>query len=235
MRTRLAAIVLFGLFAGCGTAGNVEATAPIPSTTSTSIQPAVETTTTTVQTTTSTTQATTPTIDSEEALSIAEGFLSARNRRDVDATLAYLARDVVLDMGPGRTYETLPAGMAWEDVFGFTSDLQDCEIVEADTESSVVFCEILVQTSINEARGGAPGIDCVQVTIENELITHAVTGVPGPDCVFDYWSTSFAPFEAWLRDAHPETTLDAMYDDRLSPEGRALWDQYITEYLEQSS
>lgn len=196
MRTRLAVIMFFGLFAGCATSGETAATTPPTSTTSTSMSSAVETTTTTIDTTSSTTQATTSTIDSEDALSIAEGFLSARNRRDIDATLTYLARDVVLDMGPGKTYETLEAGMAWEDVFGFTSELQDCEIVKADTESTLVFCEILVQISINQARGGAPGIDCVHITIENELIVHAETGVLGPDCVFDYWVNFLRPFRS---------------------------------------
>lgn len=184
-----------------------------------------------METSTTTFPTTTSPMDSGEAIAIAEGFLSARNQRDIDATLAYLARDVVLDMGPGRTYETLQAGMAWEDVFGFAAEPQDCDVVEPDRESTVVFCEILVQTSIHQAGGGDPGIDCVQITIEDDLIVHAETGVPGPNCVFDYWTTSFAPLEAWLGEAHPDITMNAMYNDRLSPEGLALWDQYITEYL----
>ena len=147
------------------------------------------------------------------------------------SVLAYLSRNVVLDMGPGRTYETLEAGMEWEEVFGFTAEPQGCEMVEADSGPVLVFCEILVQTAIHEARGGAPGIDCVQITIAEDLIVHAETGVSGPNCVFDYWSTSFAPLEAWLREAHPDVTLDAMYEDRLSSQGLARWEQYMSEYL----
>lgn len=218
--------------AACGATGHSGSVSP---SLDTNIE--LDATTTTVPTApsipsnTTTGQVTATSDELSEALAIAERFLAARHQRDIAATQAFLSDGVVLDWGPGTTYDTLADGWKWEDIFGITSDPRGCEIVEADSESIRVFCKILVQTAVNEARGNSAGIDCVHISIEDDLIIRAQLGVPGPDCVFDYWSTSFAPFEAWLGESHPDTTMDAMYDDRLSPEGLALWDQYVTEYL----
>jgi hypothetical protein len=79
--------------------------------------------------------------------------------------------------------------------------------------------------------GHEPGIDCIDFTLVNGSITQAVGGTHGPDCGYDYWEPTFVPFYAWMRTAHPESDPDAMYDDRISPEGQALWAKYTQEFL----
>ncbi|MDH5243352.1 MAG: hypothetical protein OEX05_05410, partial [Chloroflexota bacterium] len=157
-------------------------------------------------------------------------FLRAREARDIDAALAYLDRAVNLDWGPGRTYQTLEAGLAWEDAFGVVFTFRECHAIEAPGPATVQ-CQILAQTSVAESLGHEPGIDCIDFTLVNGSITQAVGGTHGPDCGYDYWEPTFVPFYAWMRTAHPESDPDAMYDDRISPEGQALWAKYTQEFL----
>jgi hypothetical protein len=160
----------------------------------------------------------------------ATGFIRARSARNVDAALAYLDPSVNLEWGPGKTYDTLEAGMAWEDAFGIVSSPQACRPIET-SGAPVVQCQLLVQTAVAEAFSREPGIDCVDFSFEDGSIIHAVLGAEGEGCGYDYWNPTFVPFYAWMAAAHPESDPDAMYADRISPDGLALWAQYTQEFL----
>lgn len=167
-----------------------------------------------------------------DPVEIATEFLRARGSRNIEEAQSYLDESVFLDWGPGQTYDTLEAGWAWEDAFGIVSTGQECQLQSGSEERiAVVHCSFLVQTAVAEAMGHEPGMDCVDFTIENGLITEGPLGAPGPGCVYSYWEPTFVPFYAWMRDAHPGSDPDYMYSDRTSPEGIELWRRYTVEFL----
>jgi hypothetical protein len=174
--------------------------------------------------------ATTTSIATPAQVAAATGFIQARAARNVAAALDHLDPSVNLDWGPGKTYDTLEAGMAWEDAFGIVSTPQACHSTES-RDAPTVLCQMLVQTAVAESLGHEPGIDCVEFRFDGRLITGAALGADGPDCGYDYWNPTFVPFYAWMATAHPESDSDAMYADRISPEGLALWTQYAQEFV----
>jgi len=42
----------------------------------------------------------------------------------------------------------------------------------------------------------------------------------------------FAPFGHWLGTAHPDITIEEMYNDRISETGLDLWTKYTQEFLD---
>jgi hypothetical protein len=72
---------------------------------------------------------------------------------------------------------------------------------------------------------------CVAVKIENELITKIELLGARAECDYQFWNKAFVPFNAWVIKNHPESDPDAMYNDRISPEGLALWVHYTQEFV----
>ncbi len=175
--------------------------------------------------------AATAAIATPEQVAAATGFIQARAARNVAGALAYLDPSVFLGWGPGTTYDTLEAGMAWEDAFGIVSTPQACYALESSGElrSSSVSSSSRLRSRTPSATN--PGSTASTSPSKGGLITSAVLGAQGPDCVYDYWNPTFVPFYAWMSTAHPESNPDAMYADRISPEGFARWTQYTQEFL----
>lgn len=171
---------------------------------------------------------TTPDVDSSSAL--VAGFMAARDNHDAEAALAYLDKEVVFDWGPGTTYNTIALGWAWEEAFKLTHTTETCEEVDTSGDSTAVICRIRVDSEVATAAGGSPGHVCATVEVVDQLITHlTVTAAEG--CGYIYWTNIFVPFERWLTTAHPDTTINAMYDDRISQTGLDLWTKYTKEFL----
>jgi len=160
--------------------------------------------------------------------------MAARDDHDQDAALVYLARDVNFDWGPGTTYDTIALGWAWEDAFRLTHTTESCETVNASNEATTVVCRVKVDSEVAAAAGNSSGHVCATITVIDQLITHLVVDA-AEGCGYIYWPNIFVPFEKWLKTAHPDTTINAMYDDRLSQTGLDLWTRYTQEFLADQS
>ena len=169
--------------------------------------------------------------DAAAAVFIAVSYLEAKDSRDADLARSLLAEDVFLDSGPASSPDEFEPAWAWEDAFGISHEVIGCEVRSAAPTATVVLCEVLAQTAVAEALGGAPGIDCIDIAVVDGQITRVIGGTSGPNCVYDYWTSTFVPFNAWVKSNHPESNPTAMYNDRLSEEGLALWQQYTDEFL----
>jgi hypothetical protein len=228
----VAAIVSLTLAACSGTAGPEPTTAapaseePMSTTALTAAEPTSSEPP--APSTTSTTNTGEVTFDS--AAAVAAGFMAARDDRDLETALTHLDRNVVLDWGPGRTYDTLVSGWAWEDAFRITHTTDSCEAVSWSGDTTTVVCRIKVDSEVATAAGNSPGYVCATIEIVDQLITHLVVDA-GQGCNYIYWPNIFAPFETWLKTAHPDTTIGAMYDDRISEAGLALWTNHTQEFL----
>lgn len=227
------AMVLLLLLAACSGTAEPEPTVgtPVPedpTTTATSTLAEPVSTTMAPRSTTSTTKSDRIVKDSSAA--VAAGFLAARDDRDLGTALRYLNRNVVLDWGPGGTYDTLESGWAWEDAFRLVHTTDSCEAVSTSGEATTVVCRIKVDSEVATASGNSPGRVCATITVVDQLITHLVVDA-GPGCSYIYWPNMFAPFETWLKTAHPDATIGGMYDDRISQAGLELWTNYTQEFL----
>jgi hypothetical protein len=233
-RQRISVVAIVALmFAACsGTAGPEPTTAapaseqPIPITIPaaaepTSTEPPAPSTTSTMKLDES--------ID-ESSAALAVAFLEARDDRDLETALGYLDRNVVFDWGPGQTYDTLESGWAWEDAFRLVHTTDSCETVGTSGETTTVVCRIKVDSEVATAAGNSPGHVCATIAVVDQLITH-LTVDAGLGCSYIYWPNMFAPFEIWLKTAHPDTTIGAMYNDRISETGLELWTIYTQEFL----
>lgn len=227
------ATALLTLLAACSDAAAPDPTAAVPASeapTTTGAPTAVERTSTTsvAAVSTSSTRPDEATLDS--AAAVAAGFMAARDDRDLETALTYLDREVVFEWGPGSTYDTLELGWAWEDAFALTHTTDTCKALSASGDTTTVVCRIKVDSEVAAAVGNSPGYVCATISVVNELITHlAVEEEVG--CSYSYWPNMFVPFEAWLRTAHPDATIHAMYDDRISEAGLRLWTEYTEEFL----
>lgn len=168
-------------------------------------------------------------IDESSAVLAAE-FLAARADRDLDVALTYLDGNVFFDWGPGRSYDTLALGWAWEDAFGLVHTLDSCEAVGSSGDTTTVVCLLKVDAEVAGAAGNGPGFVCATIAVVDQLITRLAVDV-GPECNYRYWPNMFAPFATWLGTAHPDITIDEMYNDRISETGLELWTNYTQEFL----
>jgi hypothetical protein len=175
---------------------------------------------------------TTPAIDSPAE--VADTFMAARDDRDLETAQSYLDKEVVVDWGPGRTYDTISLGWAWEDAFRLTHTTESCETADASGETTTVVCRINVDSEVATAAGRSPGHVCASIEIVDQLITH-LTVYAAEGCGYIYWANIFTPFGTWLKTAHPDTTVEAMYDDRISQAGLELWTRYTQEFLDDHS
>ena len=183
-------LLTMGLIAtACGTSQADE-----PTTTAAPGAVEASTTTTTMPATTTTVPVST-TIDQAaiaKKVDIVERFMTARQDRNLEQALSYLDESVFMDWGPGTTYETLEAGLAWEDAFGIEFTLQYCEHDPYALTEEPIVCSLGVQTVVNEinsAGNGNPDGEsdtvCVLVTVD-ELITKAEL-TSGAGCEFSFW------------------------------------------------
>lgn len=175
------------------------------------------------------TEASAPPVPDSSA-AIAESFMDARQERDVERALSYVDKEVVFDWGPASTYDTMALGWAWEDAFKVSHIVESCEPVDTQDGTATVVCRLMVNSEVATAAGNSPGLVCARVTIANQLITR-LTVDAAEGCSYVYWPNMFAPFETWLKTAHPDNTIEAMYNDRISEEGLALWTTYTDEFL----
>ncbi len=235
MRLRIGFVSCGMLIAACSTTADVAQTSTVD-------EPA-QTTTTTERPETTTTRSpvsTTTTIDQavvDEAVATAENFLMARQERDLPTALTYLDHEVFMDWGPGQTYATLEAGLAWEDAFGIGFTLSNCAADPDHPTGNPIRCQLEVRTVINDLQTAVEGTDdnetdsvCVDIQVEAKITRAELT--QGGGCEFSFWETTFLPFYEWMATAHPESNPDDMYDDRISPEGLALWTEYTEEFID---
>ncbi len=187
-----------------------------------------------VEATTSTmTESPTPTdvpIDWSQVEAIASGFMIGRQDRDVAGAQTYLSEDVLFDWGPNDGRDGLAAAWAWEDAFRLVQTLEECEGLSYGTEP-VARCRLRVDSEVAAAAGFEPGFVCIDVSVDDGFVTKVISLDGAPGCTYDYWSRTFAPFAAWLETAHPDTSIDVMYQDRISNEGLQRWQQYTSEFL----
>lgn len=215
-------VVLALLSAACST----NTGAGVATTTAATLAPAATTTTTVAPTTTPKTD----TIDWIAVEDVATRYMLAHGDREVSAATALLDEAVFFDWGPNSGREGLAVAWAWEDAFTVVHTLERCEALSDDTQP-IARCILRVDSEVAEAAGKEPGSVCVDITVRERLITSVVGQEPQPDCAYNYWSNMFQPFADWLAAAHPDTTVNLMYDDRVSPEGIELWRTYTDEYL----
>ena len=188
--------------------------------------------TTTIPSSTTTIAPSTTTAASSDAAAIAASFMEARQDRRIDEAKSYLDRAVVLEWGPGQSYETLTNGLAWEDAFGVEFSLTECTLdTGAPSGRTRVTCLLATDTAIAAAVGNEAGNVCVSVDIEGDLIIRVELLGARDGCEYQFWGKAFVPFNAWVVKNHPESDPTAMYDDRISSEGLALWVQYTREFL----
>lgn len=206
-----------------------------PTTTSTittsTTSAAAETSTTSPAPVTTTSTSLDPPIDDSSAVLAAE-FLAARADRDLDLALTYLDRNVTFEWGPGGTYDTLESVWAWEDAFTVVHSTQDCETVGSSGDTTTVLCRLKVDSEVAEAAGNSTGLVCATMTVVDQRITDLGVDVDTDQgCEYRYWGKMFAPFGHWLGTAHPDITIEEMYDDRISETGLDLWTRYTQEFL----
>ena len=185
-------------------------------------------------TTSTETETSTSTVDqplTKTAVAIATEFLMARAARNTEAALSHLDTAVFMDWGPGTTYDTLELGLAWEDAFTVVHDLDSCESGAVAGNSFTVTCRLEVDSEVARSAGNPPGYVCTEISVIDQAITRISILDPQPGCDYAYWPNMFAPFGDWLSEAHPDTTVGAMYHDRISNEGLTLWGQYTEEFL----
>ncbi len=169
---------------------------------------------------------------SVDPASVAIGFMEARQQRRVDEALRLIHPAAVIDWGAGQTPTDLAAGLAWEDAFGITFSLDECSMDPGSTAAPApVLCVLTTDAAVAHAVGNDPGKVCVAVGVKEGLITHLELLSAQPGCDYQFSTEVFAPFNEWVRASHPESDPDAMYQDRLSPEGLALWTRYTQEFL----
>lgn len=168
---------------------------------------------------------------SSKAVAIATEFLQARQEKRIDQALSYVGASAVLDWGPGKTNDTFAAGIVWEEAFGIEYSLIDCT-PDAEDKPSDVMCVLRTDTTVAAAVGNEAGNVCVDVIIEDDRITRLELLSAMAGCDYQFWSKAFVPFNAWVIENHPESDPTAMYNDRLSPEGLALWERYTQEFLQ---
>ncbi|MGI9610076.1 MAG: hypothetical protein ACR2NL_07255 [Acidimicrobiia bacterium] len=172
-----------------------------------------------------------------DPVEVVSGFSQARRAQDVDQALAYVGDSVELDWGPGTTADTLGKGLAWEDAFGIAFTLEDCDPLDR-TEAGVgdsVRCTYLVESEVAEAVGNAPGFVCIDFVVQDGLIMRSEMLGSMPGCEYQFNDNVFDPFNAWVREEHPESDPRAMYQDRLSDEGIEIWRRYTAEFLSQDA
>ena len=147
--------------------------------------------------------------------------------------MTYLDRSVVFEWGPGGTYDTLEAAWAWEDAFRVVHSTQDCEAVRTSGDTATVSCRLEVDSEVAEAAGNGTGLVCATIAVVDERITRVAVDVDADrGCNYRYWGKMFAPFGYWLATAHPDITIEEMYNDRISETGLDLWTRYTQEFLD---
>lgn len=170
--------------------------------------------------------------DIDKGLMVASDYLDAATARNHDEAMSYLSESVYLDWGPAATPEELEAAWAWEDAFTVRHTLDSCEYVDRDPASKITArCRLLVESDVAEAAANDAQHVCVDIGVEDGLITEVVGLDSREGCSIVYWDYMFVPFSDWLDEAHPDKTVLQMYDDRTSPEGLRLWSEYTQEYL----
>lgn len=231
-----AATALLVVLAACSsTAGTVQGKSAHASedstTTTTSATRAAEPTSTTSPAPLTTTSTSLDVPFDESSAVLAAEFLAARADRDLDVARTYLDRNVVFEWGPGGTYDTLASGWAWEDAFTVVHTTESCDAVGSSGDTTTVVCRLKVDSEVAEAVDHDPGLVCAMIEFVDQLITHLEVDA-GPECSYRYWGKMFAPFGHWLGTAHPDITIDEMYNDRLSEAGLELWTNYTQEFLD---
>jgi hypothetical protein len=195
------------------------ATAPAEPTSTTALAPATATST----------SLDVPILDSSAALAVS--FLAARADRDLDVVLTYLDRNVIFEWGPGGTYDTLESVWAWEDAFKLVHSTENCDALNSSGDTTTVLCRLKVDSEVAKAAGNSPGLVCATLAVVDQLITRLAVDA-GPECSYRYWPKMFAPFGHWLGTAHPDITIEEMYNDRVSEAGLDLWTKYTQEFLD---
>jgi len=195
-----------------------------PSTTSTTQAPS--TTTATPSTTT-----TAAVHDWDTIENVAIGLMAATGSRDLASATALLDESVVFDWGPNGDRDGIAAAWAWEDAFTITHTLETCE-ARRSGDDPIARCWLRVDSKVADAAGNEPGLVCIDVTVENDLVTRVVGRDPQPGCPYNYGKNMLDPFATWLSTAHPDIAFSAMYGDRVSADGIELWRTYTAEYLE---
>ena len=169
-------------------------------------------------------------IDWSQVEAVAAGFMADRQDRDVAGAQAYLSEDAYFDWGPNDGRDGLAAAWAWEDAFRLVHTLDACEGLR-EGSAPVARCRLRVDSEVAAAVGLKPDFVCVDVTVDDDLVTRVVAQEPAQGCRYNYWSKTFQPFAQWLETAHPDTSINVMYDDRTSTDGLERWQQYVREFL----
>jgi len=169
-------------------------------------------------------------IDWSQVEAVAVGFMTSRQDRDVAGAQAYLDEDVFFDWGPNNGQDGLAAAWAWEDAFRLVHTLDACEGLREGSEP-VARCRLRVDSEVAAAVGQESGFVCIDLTVDHDLITRVIGQGPTPGCMYNYGSQTLGPFAQWLEQAHPETSMDAMYNDRTSAEALERWREYTDEFL----
>jgi len=172
-------------------------------------------------------------IDWRQVESVAAGFMVDRQDRDVAGASAYLSEDVFFDWGPNNRRDGLAAAWAWEDASRLVHTLEECEGL--GRSEPVARCRLRVDSEVAAAARLEPGFVCNDVTVDHNLITEVIGLDSASGCTYDYWSKTFEPFATWLATAHPDTSIDAMYADRVSRQGLERWRQCVDEFIADSN
>lgn len=156
---------------------------------------------------------------------VALSFLAARETHDIDAALALIDDDAVVDVGPAGSKDALAFEMAFGAATGLVAAPVACE-----GAAGVLTCRAEYTTAITRARELAPET----LTYDIEVTGDRITSVHLVD-LGSYSSNDWEPFQAWITQSHPDD-FKVMYDGAssiaISDEALDLWETHTNEYVD---
>ena len=174
--------------------------------------------------------------EAKQAVEIASAWFEARDRRDLDTTLALLSPDAeILDFGfwprAPAEYEGL---FAWMEILQWSWHLEACEVTAGP--DITVSCTHLMENEWSRAQGVDPVPGTITLGVEDGAITRLNSDI-------GVWlERVFRPWESWVHRQYPED-VETMFrfdeNGRFSggpatdPEALALYRLRVSEYVDE--
>lgn len=171
----------------------------------------------------STSTSTSTVAEGSDALAVAESFAQARSDGDVNAVLALLAEDAVVDMGPAASKGDVAMEMRWQEATGLAFSFDECELVDGSLEDGTAEFSCFVSWTGAVANSLGHGTDTFEYSIKvvNDKISSAVLVDLG-----EYSTTTWRPFRDWMGQNH-DSEIAVIYTPEwhavLTDESIELW------------
>jgi hypothetical protein len=173
-----------------------------------------------------------------QAEEAATGFVEAWGEFDRPRAASYVADGASLHVGPDPvTPDSWRVQNRWEQVTGFTMQLDPCSETFGQGDTIEVTCAFSLHQLGSEQLGRGPyDFNFFLVTVENGKVVDVIEGISYDGSGFD--DEMVSPFWKWMDNEHPEDAkVMAAYEDPASTEAEIdaslqLWEQRTQGYVD---